>query len=254
MPSPFPGMNPNLEQPDVWQDFHDRFVPALGDALAALVSPNFIVKIEEHVHVYDPRDSGEEYLGNADVAVASSGMGAENGNGGSVLTSPVMVRVPVAELEKQPYLEVVDGQDRVVAIIEVLSPANKKPGPFRRQFIYKRSQILASWASYVEIDLLRGGERMPLEPPPASDNYVLVNRYEDRPEVNRWPIRLRDTLPPIPIPLPTPLGSITMDFQSILHTVYDRAYYKDRIYRGKPSPPLSPEDAAWAASLVPAKS
>ena len=30
MPSPFPGMNPYLEQPDVWHDFHQGFIPRWG--------------------------------------------------------------------------------------------------------------------------------------------------------------------------------------------------------------------------------
>ena len=33
MPSPFPGMNPWLEQVDVWHDFHQRFITRIGDAL-----------------------------------------------------------------------------------------------------------------------------------------------------------------------------------------------------------------------------
>ena len=27
MPSPFPGMNPYLEQEDAWRDFHEAFLP-----------------------------------------------------------------------------------------------------------------------------------------------------------------------------------------------------------------------------------
>ena len=33
MPSPFPGMNPYIEQPAVWQDFHTRFMAPAVDAL-----------------------------------------------------------------------------------------------------------------------------------------------------------------------------------------------------------------------------
>jgi hypothetical protein len=202
MPSPFPGMNPYLEQSHIWQDFHDRFVPALGDALAALVSPHFIVKIEEHLFLHDPRDDMSEHLGNADVSVASNGGAAERPQSTGVITSPKVVRLPIVDLERQPFLEIHDRQDKVVSVIEVLSPSNKKSGPFRRQFIYKRAQVLVSWASYVEVDLLRGGERMPLEAAPASDYCVMVSRYEDRPDVGYWPIGLRDPLPTIPIPLP----------------------------------------------------
>ncbi|REJ95816.1 MAG: DUF4058 family protein, partial [Planctomycetota bacterium] len=47
MPSPFPGMNPYLEQPDVWHDFHERFCPAVSDALVPQTRPAYIVKIDE---------------------------------------------------------------------------------------------------------------------------------------------------------------------------------------------------------------
>ena len=54
MPSPFPGMNPYLEQEDVWQDFHDRMLPAISDALTPQVRPGYIVKIEEHIFIHEP--------------------------------------------------------------------------------------------------------------------------------------------------------------------------------------------------------
>jgi uncharacterized protein DUF4058 len=248
MPSPFPGMNPYLEQNDIWQDFHDRFVPALGDELAALVSPHFIVKIEEHLFIHEVESDADEYIGNADINASVTHKPESMSTG--VITSPMMARVPIMQLERQPYLEIRDRRDQVLAIIEVLSPSNKKSGPFRRQFIYKRNQVLATWASYVEIDLLRGGERMPLEPPPVTDYCVLVSRYEDRPDIGFWPIALRDPLPTIPIPLPEPVSNAKIDLQKVLNTVYDRAHYKDHLYRGKPNPPLSAGDAAWAQSLI----
>ena len=39
MPSPFPGMNPFLEHPLVWQDFHQSLVTRIRDALAGQVRP-----------------------------------------------------------------------------------------------------------------------------------------------------------------------------------------------------------------------
>jgi hypothetical protein len=49
MPSPFPGMNPYLEQPDAWQDFHQGYIARARDALAAQVLPKYFVKLEEHI-------------------------------------------------------------------------------------------------------------------------------------------------------------------------------------------------------------
>jgi hypothetical protein len=53
MPSPFPGMNPYLEQEEAWHDFHERFMPVAAEALEAQVGPNSIVKIDEQVYVHE---------------------------------------------------------------------------------------------------------------------------------------------------------------------------------------------------------
>ena len=53
MPSPFPGMNPFLEQEEIWQDFHQRFITYSAAALAAQIEPDYIVKIEEHLYIHE---------------------------------------------------------------------------------------------------------------------------------------------------------------------------------------------------------
>src|SRR5438046_2027263 len=71
MPSPFPGMNPYLEQADVWTDFHQRYVVALSDALRAQLDPRYIVKIEEQLYVHEP-PAPKRFLGRADVSAAAA--------------------------------------------------------------------------------------------------------------------------------------------------------------------------------------
>ena len=48
MPSPFPGMNPYIEQDVFWQDFHLEFLPAMRERLVAQVRPKYIVMLDEH--------------------------------------------------------------------------------------------------------------------------------------------------------------------------------------------------------------
>lgn len=52
----------------------------------------------------------------------------------------------------------------------------------------------------VEIDLLHGGERTPVDDLPPRDYFVMVSRSYERPRVELWPLRLRDPLPLIPVP------------------------------------------------------
>ena len=79
MPSPFPGMNPYLEQEDAWHDFHERFMPAAAEVLSAQVDPRYIVKIDEHVYVHEMAPDSRRFLGRADVTVAT------------VLTVPIII-------------------------------------------------------------------------------------------------------------------------------------------------------------------
>jgi hypothetical protein len=245
-------MNPYLEQDDVWQDFHDRLIPALSDAIAPQVSPQFVVKIEEHLFIHEPAADQRFRVGNADVSVAQR-PGATSPMRGSqaVLNAPARIVLPAVEFERQPFLEIRDRQSRqLVAVIEVLSPSNKRPGPDRDQYVGKRANLLRSTAHLVEIDLLRAGPRFPLEQAPACDYYVMVSRAEERPAAGFWPLGLREPLPVVPVPLRPPWPDARLELQAILHTVYDRAYYKDYIYAGAPQPALGAADAAWAAALV----
>src|SRR5437773_12326867 len=95
MPSPFPGMNPYLEQDDGWQDFHDSFIPAIRDALSPQVSPQFVVKIEEHLFIHEPPADQRFRIGNADVSVAHHPRAtspAPSVHG--VLTGPAQIMLP----------------------------------------------------------------------------------------------------------------------------------------------------------------
>lgn len=253
MPSPFPGMNPYLEQEDVWQDFHNSMILAMRDALGTQVSPHFIVKIEEHMFIHEPERGERARVGNADVAVIRPKGAAAGPNGGlATLSPPAHVLLPEADLQAQTFLEIRDRRSReLVAVIEMLSPTNKRTGPNREQYLAKRANVLHGAAHFVEIDLLRGWPRMPSAHAAACDYCVLVSRQEERPRAGYWPILLRERLPVIPVPLREPLVEARLDLQELLHLVYDRAHYQDYIYQGQPSPPLPGDDDAWAQAFVP---
>ena len=113
-----------------------------------------------------------------------------------------MVQLPVMDIERISYAEIRDTRDwQLITVIELLSPANKYSGSDREQFLAKRGELLSSHVHYVEIDLLRGGPRLPARKLPDCDYYVLVSRAELRPDAGIWPIGLRERLPIVPIPL-----------------------------------------------------
>ena len=177
--------------------------------------------------------------------------GPEPAAGVGILEAPTQVQIPAQDVRRVPYLEVRDrlGRD-LITVLELLSPANKRNGADREQYLAKRERMLSSAVHFVEIDLLRGGRRMPLENRRTSEYSVLVSRAEDRPRAGFWPIRLRERLPIVPIPLRAKDADARVDLQEILHHVYDAAGYDDFIYAGRPSPQLSPRDANWARSFL----
>jgi signal transduction histidine kinase len=42
-----------------------------------------------------------------------------------------------------------------------------------------------------------------------------------------------------------------VDLQEVLHLAYDGGGYRKYIYEGSPEPPLTAEDAEWAAKFLP---
>ena len=251
MPSPFPGMNPYLEQDDVWHDFHQRFLPAAADVIGSQVQPDFIVKLEEHIYVRELPHESRRFLGRADLSVVPGGVPNESGTGIGVVEAPALVRFPAVDVERESFIEIRDRQSReLVCIVELLSPSNKRSGPDREQYLAKRRQVLASAAHLVEIDLLRGGNAMPFEDRPRCDYSVIVGRAENRPFASFWPVGLKDLLPEIPIPLRLPHTDARLDLQALLHRVYDAAGYQYYIYQGTPTPKLDPEETAWARQHV----
>ncbi|MCY2992109.1 MAG: DUF4058 family protein [Planctomycetota bacterium] len=252
MPSPFPGMNPYLEQEDAWHDFHERFLPLVAERIAAQVDPRYIVKIDEHIYIHELSAEQRRFLGRADITVGRGRSAAERQTATGVLEAPAEGYLPAVDVERLAFVEIRDRRNRqLVTLIELLSPANKRPGADRDQYLAKRHEVLASAAHFVEIDLLRGGRRPPVEDWPACDYCVLVSRCEQRPRVGIWPLRLSDRLPLVPIPLRAPDPDAQLDLQEALHDIYDKAHYQTYIYDGAPDPPLTPQDEVWARQFTP---
>jgi hypothetical protein len=240
-----------LEQDEVWHDFHERFVPLAADVIGAQAGLDYIVKIDERIYVHDLVTEGREFLGRADVAVARWPEAPAAASGIAIASAPAIVELPAMDVESQSLVEIRDRRSRqLITVIELLSPSNKLPGPDRLQYLAKRGQVLSSSAHLVEIDLLRGGPRMPMEELPPCDYCVLVSRAEQRPQAGVWPIRLRDPLPKIPIPLRTGDPDLQLDLTQLVHRTYDAARYESYVYEGTPSPPLIADDARWAGAIT----
>lgn len=250
MPSPFPGMDPWLEDPARWPGVHTRLVTTLGDALVALLKPRYEVVIEERVYVdHDP----PEVL-RADVAITEGARPGTSsaGPGGSIV--PVLLPTVVAEDVVERYLTLRARDGEVVTVLEVLSPTNKRgPGSDgRREYLARRDRVLRSAAHLVEVDLLRAGERVPMRRPlPPAAYYVVVSHAARRPQCEVYPVQLRDRLPTVPVPLQGD-EAVAVDLQAILDLVYDRGGYDAYLDHGRPvpAPPLAPAERSWVEAVL----
>jgi hypothetical protein len=254
MPSPFPGMNPYLEHEDAWHNFHIQFPNAVIAALVPQVRPKYFVKADEQIYIHELPNERSRLAGRSDVFVGQSDVPAGSPRVGGVVTAASgQVLLPAIDPLRLPFVEVRDRRSRrLVTLIELLSPSNKRPGADRHQYELKRANLLAGQAHFIEIDLLRGWARMPALEEVASDYCVLVSRYSARPTADIWRFGLRDPLPRIPVPLLEGDRDAVLDLKAILDRLYDEGGYDEFIYQTEPVPPLSPADAAWAESLIPA--
>ena len=259
MPSPFPGMNPYFEA-SKWKSFHAQLVPRTAGMLNRQMPAGYFAGTEVDVILREPPAAERLMTKGADVAVsgrraATTGM---SGGGTGLIASPVApmagdyVVVPLEFLEeKRRWIEIRNREgDRVVTHVEILSPSNKRQD--RAEYLGKRKRLLWSDANFVEIDLLRGGRRMPMEGLPPCDYCAIVARPEERGRARYWTATLRHPLPSIPIPLRPEDGEVPLDLQKLLHETYDEAgFARDwSLYETPPAPPLSAEDAAWAAGVL----
>lgn len=251
MPSPFPGMDPYIESPEIWTDFHSNLAPEIQGRLNGVIQPRYVARLNARV-TYELLEISETRSGRPDLGVRRrrGTDPATGGPSGGTVVAPVESRVEHELPLRLLSVEVlkVDTLELVTAI-EILSPVNKRPAhDAHKDYARKRRELLRSAAHLLEIDLLRGGERPPLEDAvPDAPYYVMLSRAERRPKVEVWPIQLRDRLPAIPVPLLEPDPDVTIDLAEAAHAVYERGGYAVLVdYRREPPPPpLTEDDARW---------
>jgi Protein of unknown function (DUF4058) len=252
MASPFPGMDPYLENSAFWSAVHNRLIVAIADDLIDHLNEKYRVEIEKRT--YFSSDDESLLVGIPDVAVVT-GRVTESASGTATLSlsvQPQKVTVPIAEEVNERYLEIREvATGTVVTVIEVLSPKNKRSGEGRLAYERKRNQVLASATHLVEIDLLRSGQLFPIVGKDLGDYRILICRGNQRPVADLYAFSLRQPIPSVPIPLLPSEAEPILDLQKLLSYVYEKGRYHLAIdYAQSPAPVLSEENAAWAATLL----
>ncbi|BAZ31859.1 hypothetical protein NIES4074_43320 [Cylindrospermum sp. NIES-4074] len=250
MQNPFPGMNPYLEQPELWHQVHNRLIVAIADDLTPQIAPKYRVSIEERVYT-----SVDDVLlvGIADVAVAKrNDVETRTTLTTTKIAEPSKVKVPIPEEVIERFLEVRTTQSReVVTVIEILSPKNKRSKEGRMVYESKRQKILASATNLIEIDLLRLGEALPILGATKSDYRILVSRSFNRPDADLYSFNLPDPIPVFPVPLRLGEPEPVIDLQRLLNEIYERARFDLAIdYSQVLKPALPSEQEVWVREIL----
>ncbi|MDA1012846.1 MAG: DUF4058 family protein [Planctomycetota bacterium] len=264
MPSPFPGMDPYIESCGLWEDFHQKLIGEVEGTLARALPDRYVARLGERAYIVLTRsdDVPEKRRTQTDVAITSARIQAPDPTAATAVldppktkagveNTPVQMRALISVEFREVFVEIheVRPERRLVTTIEVLSPANKRhPQPGWVKYVRKREAHLEGClANFVEIDLLRGGQTMPMEDDwPDSPYRLLVARRELSPLCDVWPAHYSHPLPEIPIPLAAPDADISLALQPLIEAIYQRSRYDQDIdYRDACHPALSNEDTAW---------
>jgi hypothetical protein len=206
-------MDPYLEDPQVWPDVHASFIVYLREYLRPLLQPRYIIAIESRVFLEGPA-TDRPIIPDPWVRPMPLETSRETV---ALLGADPAVEVQVLPVEvEETYLTIRDRQSgqRVVAVIELVSPTNKYAGPGRDSYVAKQTEVRRSTAHLVEIDLLRAGPHVVAVP--------------------EWAVRQHGPY----------------DY-AVMERTYDAGGYAERLNYSAPCvPPLPPEGQTWANTLM----
>src|SRR5688572_5055581 len=145
--SPFPGMDPYLEDSTLWQGVHGRLMNVMADQLMLLIAPKYIADFETEVVIDRIRDDSLERWGaRPDVSVIQLEPAGPTPVAIAPVTPPSLrLTAPIAMPTRLVTLQIKEREtDRLVTAIELLSPINKRPGSQRQKYLEKRMDYLES--------------------------------------------------------------------------------------------------------------
>lgn len=249
---PFPGMNPWLENPQLWRDVHHSLLSSLRDELSPRLAPRYFVAVETQTYIMQPTLLPPSWR-YPDVMVLERGGPAVTTTLNAPAAPFVVVDLPLNDPLIEGYLEVrFVPTGEVVTVIELLSYTNKLLGKGRAEYLEKRDGLLKSHIHLVELDLLRAGPPMPFAEPAAERDYrIFIRRRQEPRRAQLYGFMLRDVIPTFPLPLNPDDQEPLIDLNALLQSLYARARYDLVLdYSKPPDPPLRDADAAWANALL----
>jgi hypothetical protein len=261
MPSPFPGMDPFLDSAPEFADFHNAMIIYLRDELNLKLPEGFRclsarrIRIEETGRLFEP-----------DVSIYrkfSPRPSVEQSNTAILEleeTQPIEIEIEQISVVES-YLEVFDRDREIVTVIEILSPANKKPSnPGHDEYKKKQREVLGTQCNLIEIDLVRSGVHTTAVPFTALvdrakefDYHICIHRAGQSERFQVYPFRIQDPFPIIRIPLRQGVSEPIIALKPLFDHSYESGRYDELLDYSKPEllrPALRPEQLTWVKTML----
>lgn len=221
MASPFPGMDPYLEDDTLWPTFHHHLVACLYQALL----PGLVDR-------YRARVTTRTYM-----------------------TELVLFTSIIREERREEVIEIRQrGDGRLVTILDVVSPANKLTAPGRQAYLDKRQEGRRANANLVEIDLVLQGQPLleySREGLADLDYAVTVTRATQPDRFEIYAATLQKRLPRFRMPLSADDRETVVDLHAAFTRCYDQGGFIAKLdYARNPSVPLDEQHRQWVDTLL----
>jgi hypothetical protein len=248
-------MDPYLERH--WGDVHTSLVTYARDQLQKVLPKDLRARVEERVVVSELDRPRSLYPDVRIIETERTSRRPAKAGAGIAGSEPLVIEL-ADEPETQRFLEIrdVSADSRLITVLEVLSPRNKRPGDGQEQYLHKQEELRQAGVNLVEIDLLRDGDwvvavpRHAVDPTVRTPYRVVVRRASRQLQAEYYAISLSDRLPTVKVPLRPTDADVPLDLQALLELSYEDGGYDDIDYTKRPDPPLPPAAARWAAQLL----
>jgi hypothetical protein len=231
-------MDPYIERPAIWGDFHDHLIVSIRSALQPHLRPRYAALGQGRSYVVE-----SERPTRPDFVVEPDGPAGFD---------------PWREEIRQPLIHIIEpaAGNRIVTVIEVLSPDNKEKGDGRDSYLKTREELWERGTNVVEIDLLRDGDpavrisadRLAHMGP---RHYLVAVTRHCTSHLELYLIPLDRRLPQIAIPLAADDRDVTLDLQAAFTRCWSEGPYPELLrYDENPPGTMAPEDITWCHDLL----
>ncbi|HEY7428090.1 MAG TPA: DUF4058 family protein [Gemmataceae bacterium] len=221
MPSPFPGMDPYLEDEALWPVFHHQLVMCLYQILLPGLVDRYRARVNQRHYV----------------------------------TEQALFTSVMREEHHEDFIEIRQRSDgRLITLVDVVSPANKATSTGRSAYLDKRREGKTANANLVELDLVLQGQptlEYSRDGLPDWDYAVTVTRSTQPERYEIYTATLQKRLPRFRLPLAADDRDTVLDLHTAFTRCYDQGGFAAKIdYAKDPSTPLNSEDRQWLQEVL----